>query len=207
MTLNAIVLISGNGSNLQAIIDAIAGGLPVKICAVISSRADVFGLERARQAGIPTYVIRDEAALRAQIDEYSPQLLVLAGFMRRLSADFVEHYAGRVINIHPSLLPKYPGLQTHRRVLAAKEAHHGVTIHYVTAEVDAGPIICQASLPVLKDDNEATLQQRIHHLEHRLYPQILAWIAADRLRLTTSGKVLLDGLPIKSTECGFTNCS
>lgn len=192
MILPIVVLISGNGSNLQAIIDAIHQGLAVEIRAVICSRSDAFGLERARQAGIPTHVIQNEQALRTQIDAYAPQLVVLAGFMRRLTADFVQHYSGRMINIHPSLLPKYPGLHTHRRVLEAQEAVHGVTIHYVTAEVDAGPIIYQASIPVTSGDDEETLQRRIQILEHRLYPQVLAWIAAGRLKLTDTGQVLLD---------------
>lgn len=185
MSLAIVVLISGNGSNLQAIIDAIGKGLDVKIRAVISNRPEAFGLQRAAQAGIPTYVIdythynrRDfEAALREKINVHTPDLIILAGFMRKLTADFVHLYSGRLINIHPSLLPKYPGLNTHHRVLSAGETRHGVTIHYVTAEVDAGPLICQAALNVEPGETEKNLEQRIHALEHRLYPQVLSWFA------------------------------
>lgn len=206
MSFPIVVLISGNGSNLQAMIDATSQGLDVDIRAVISNRADAFGLERAKRANIPAHVIdhqqfarrsQFETALRTQIDAYQPQLIALAGFMRRLSAEFVQHYAGKIINIHPSLLPKYPGLDTHRRVLQAQETVHGVTVHYVTAEIDAGPIICQQRLTVNSDDTEISLQQRIHQLEHQLYPQVLVWIAAGRLHLSPSGQVLLDHLPIK----------
>lgn len=201
MKLSIVVLISGNGSNLQAIIDAIQHGLAVEIRAVISNQSRAFGLERAKQAHIPTHIIEHnqfpdraafETALSAQINVYTPQLIVLAGFMRRLTPEFAQQYAGRMINIHPSLLPKYPGLNTHRRVLKAKDTTHGVTIHYVTADVDAGPIICQSQLTVHPDDTEESLQQRIHALEHQLYPQVLSWFAAGRLQLTQNGKVLLD---------------
>lgn len=203
-----VVLISGNGSNLQAIIAAIQQGLPVKICAVISNRSDAFGLERAKQAGIPAHAISHrefhnrrafEAALQEKIDEYQPKIVVLAGFMRRLTAEFVAHYVGRMINIHPSLLPKYPGLDTHRQVLNAKDTEHGVSIHYVTAEVDKGPLICQASLPVHANDTEERLTQRIHDLEHQLYPQVLGWLAAGRLQWTAAG-VTLDGKALKPPQ-------
>ena len=205
MSFPIVVLISGDGSNLQAMIDATSQGLDVDIRAVISNRADAFGLERAKRANIPTHVIDHqqfaartefEAALRKQIDAYQPRLIALAGFMRRLSAEFVRHYAGRMINIHPSLLPKYPGLNTHQRVLQAQETIHGVTIHYVTADIDAGPVICQQSLTVHPNDTESSLHQRIHQLEHQLYPQVLAWIAAGRLQLSGNGQVLLDHHPI-----------
>lgn len=183
-----VVLISGNGSNLQAIIDAIhTQKLPVEIRAVISNRPDAFGLQRAQRAGIPAIALAHdafpnrhafEAALQEQIDRYHPEFIVLAGFMRRLTPKFIDRYAGRIINIHPSLLPKYPGLRTHQRVLEAKDPHHGVTIHYVTDVVDSGPIIRQGRLAVHPDDTESTLQQRIHVLEHRLYPEVLAELAA-----------------------------
>lgn len=190
MSLPIVVLISGNGSNLQAIIDAQGQGLDVNICAVISNRPDAFGLGRAKQAGIPAHLIDHtqfsnraafETELRAKIDAYQPRLVVLAGFMRRLTPSFVQHYARRMINIHPSLLPKYPGLNTHQRILAAGDTLHGITIHYVTAEVDAGPVICQASLWVQPEDTADSLAQRIHALEHRLYPQVLSWFAAKIL--------------------------
>lgn len=185
--LSIVVLISGNGSNLQAIIDAIrTEKLPVEIRAVISNRRDAYGLQRAQQAGIPAIALAHDAfpnrrafetALQDQIDRYRPQLIVLAGFMRRLTPEFVARYAGRMINIHPSLLPKYPGLHTHQRVLEARDPYHGVTIHYVTDVVDGGPIIRQGRLAVHPDDTESTLQQRIHALEHRLYPEVLAELA------------------------------
>lgn len=199
-----VVLISGNGSNLQAIMDAVNQGLAVEIRAVISNRGEAYGLERAQQAGIPNHTIPHdqfsnrtdfEAALTQQIDQYHPHLVVLAGFMRKLTPGFVAHYAGRMINIHPSLLPKYPGLHTHRQVLNAQDPYHGVSIHYVTDEIDGGPLICQVRLEVQSNDTEESLRQRIHALEHRLYPQVLEWIAAGRLQLTADG-VLLDNTPI-----------
>ncbi|MGK0674317.1 MAG: phosphoribosylglycinamide formyltransferase [Halothiobacillaceae bacterium] len=176
-----VVLISGQGSNLQALIDAerrgeLGGG---HIVAVISNRADAFGLERARKAGIPTEVIRHEdfperadfdAALMDRIDTYRPKLVVLAGFMRILTPAFVHHYAGHLINIHPSLLPKYPGMNTHARAIEAGEAEHGATVHFVTEDVDAGPIILQGRVPVLPNDTPQTLQQRVHTIEHQIYP-------------------------------------
>lgn len=193
MTLPIVVLISGNGSNLQAIIDAARRDLAVEIRAVISSRSDAWGLQRAKQAGIPAHVIKNETGLVELIDSYSPKIIVLAGYMRRLSPEFVQHYAGRIINIHPSLLPKYPGLDTHKKVLQAQDKLHGVTIHFVTEEVDAGPIICQAQLNIEPHDSEDTLKTRIHTLEHRLYPQVLSWLAAGRVKLDSNGKVTLDG--------------
>lgn len=193
MKLPIVVLISGNGSNLQAIIDAAQQDLAVEIRAVISSRSDALGLQRAKQAGIPAHVIKNETGLAELIDSYGPQIIALAGYMRRLSPGFVQHYAGRIINIHPSLLPKYPGLDTHKRVLQAQDRRHGVTIHFVTQEVDAGPIICQAQLNVGPQDNEDTLKARIHALEHKLYPQVLSWLAAGRLQLNSNGRVTLDG--------------
>lgn len=193
MNLPIVVLISGNGSNLQAIIDAARRDLAVEVRAVISSRSDAGGLQRAKQAGIPAHVIKNENGLAELIDSYSPKIIVLAGYMRRLSPEFVQHYAGRIINIHPSLLPKYPGLDTHKKVLQAQDKLHGVTIHFVTQEVDAGPIICQAQLNIDAHDTEDTLKTRIHTLEHRLYPQVLSWLAAGRVKLNSNGKVTLDG--------------
>ena len=182
-----VTLISGNGSNLQAIIDALAQGLAVEIRAVISNCEGAYGLERAKKYHIPREVIPHhsfskrssfEQILQKTIDKYQPKLIVLAGFMRKLSEDFVNHYEGRILNIHPALLPKYPGLDTHARVLAAGDREHGVSVHYVTKTVDGGPIICQAKLLVLPDDTSESLQARIHTLEHILYPKVLAWIAA-----------------------------
>lgn len=184
-----VVLISGFGSNLQALIDAerrneLGGG---QIVAVISNRADAYGLERARMAGIPTEVLNHkdfperadfDAALMARIDAHRPDLVVLAGFMRILTPAFVHHYAGRLINIHPSLLPKYPGMNTHARAIEAGEAEHGATVHFVTEGVDEGPIILQGRVPVLPDDTPETLQQRVHAIEHQIYPEAVRMLCA-----------------------------
>ncbi|MFW0094717.1 MAG: phosphoribosylglycinamide formyltransferase [Coxiella endosymbiont of Haemaphysalis qinghaiensis] len=195
-----VTLISGNGSNLQAIIDALEQGLAVEIRAVISNREDAYGLERAKKYRIPREVIpyhsfsehsSFEQILRKTIDKYQPELIVLAGFMRKLSGDFVLHYEGRMLNIHPALLPKYPGLNTHARVLAAGDREHGVSVHYVTKTVDGGPIICQAKLLVLPDDTSESLRARVHALEHIVYPKVLSWIAARSLSLE-GNRVLLD---------------
>lgn len=202
--LRIVVLISGHGSNLQAIIDAIdKDDLPVEIGAVVSNRADAFGLLRAERAHIPTEVLAHQdydsreafdTALVQCVDQYSPDVVVLAGFMRRLGATLVQHYQGRMINIHPSLLPKYSGLHTHRRVLEAGDAEHGVTIHFVTEEVDGGPIVSQARLTVLAGDTEESLKERVQRLEHVLYPQVLQWFAQNRVKLDKN-QVLFDGLP------------
>lgn len=195
-----VTLISGNGSNLQAIIDALEQDLAVEIRAVISNREDAYGLERAKKYRIPREVIpyhsfsehsSFEQILRKTIDKYQPELIVLAGFMRKLSGDFVLHYEGRMLNIHPALLPKYPGLNTHARVLAAGDREHGVSVHYVTKTVDGGPIICQAKLLVLPDDTSESLRARVHALEHIVYPKVLSWIAARSLSLE-GNRVLLD---------------
>lgn len=188
-----VVLISGNGSNLQAIIDAVdRGELPAEIRGVISNRPQAFGLERARRAGIPAegidhtqYPDRDgfDAALRTAIDRYHPALVVLAGFMRILTPAFVKHYHGRMLNIHPSLLPEFRGLDTHRRALAAGAKEHGVSIHFVTDELDGGPVIVQKKLAILPDDDAAKLAARVQAEEHRLYPRVIRWFAEGRLRL------------------------
>lgn len=203
-----VVLLSGSGSNLQALIDsARAGDSPVRIRAVISNRADAYGLQRARDAGIDTAVLDHKAfdgreafdqALIERIDAFSPQLVVLAGFMRILSADFVRHYAGRLLNIHPSLLPKYKGLHTHQRALEAGDAEHGCSVHFVTEELDGGPLVVQAIIPVAPDDTPETLAQRVHSQEHQIYPLAVSWFAAGRLRLGESG-ALLDGQPLAAS--------
>ena len=200
--IDVVVLISGRGSNLQSIIDKTqAGVLPIRIRAVVSNRADAYGLVRAREAGIPTRVLdhrkfhsRDQfdQALMALIDEYSPQLVVLAGFMRVLGSGFVEHYAGRLMNIHPSLLPEFPGLHTHERALEAGVDRHGVSVHFVTADLDGGPIIVQAAVPVLRNDTPDTLAERVLKEEHRVFPLAIRWFAEGRLQLR-EGRVLLDG--------------
>ena len=197
--MSIVVLLSGNGSNLQAIIDA---GIP--IAAVISNRPDAYGIKRAHAANIPTHVIDHkkmdsrhafDQALQAQINQYQPTLVVLAGFMLILSESFVTHFHGQLINIHPSLLPKHKGLNTHQKVLAAKEIEHGISIHYVTAELDGGPIIAQSKLDVLENDSEATLEARIHALEHKLYPCIIKKIKDGHISLI-SDRVVFEGNPL-----------
>ncbi|SDG69887.1 phosphoribosylglycinamide formyltransferase-1 [Pseudomonas benzenivorans] len=207
-TCNVVVLISGSGSNLQALIDrSTAGDSPVRIRAVISNRADAYGLERARAAGIDTRVLDHktfagreafDAALIEAIDAFAPQLVVLAGFMRILSPDFVRHYAGRLLNIHPSLLPKYKGLHTHQRALEAGDAEHGCSVHFVTEELDGGPLVVQAVIPVQAGDSLDSLAQRVHQQEHLIYPLAVRWFAEGRLRLGAQG-AMLDGQPLPST--------
>jgi phosphoribosylglycinamide formyltransferase-1 len=192
-----VVLISGNGSNLQALMDHSAEGA-YRVCAVISNKADACGLQRASKAGIPTRVIdhRDYAdrlsfdkRLIEEIDSFNPALVVLAGFMRILSAEFVQHYAGRVLNIHPSLLPAYRGTHTHERVLEAGEKEHGVSVHFVTEELDGGPVVLQASVPIRTDDTAISLAERVFEQEHRIYPKAVAWFAAGRLNMQDKAAV------------------
>lgn len=197
-----VVLISGNGSNLQAIIDAINNGLPAKICAVISDQANAYGLKRAVKANIPSLLLsprdfatRDEyeRALQEKVAQLQPDLIVLAGFMRILSADTIQRWGvGRLINIHPSLLPKYRGLNTHQQVIEAKETHHGASVHFVTAELDAGPIIAQASLEVSPHDTAESLANRVLELEHKLYPSVIDCFAHNKLHFK-DGRVYLEG--------------
>lgn len=204
---NVVVLISGSGSNLQALLDSQSPEHPLHICAVVSNRADAYGLERAARASVPTEVLSHknfdsreafDSALMQAIDRYQPQLVVLAGFMRILSADFVSHYQGRLLNIHPSLLPKYKGLDTHRRALEAGESEHGCSVHFVTAELDGGPVVAQAVLKIDPQEALESLIQRVHQLEHRLYPQVVRWFAEGRLRLAAQG-AMLDGQPLPSS--------
>lgn len=193
-----VILISGRGSNMEAMINARdAGQLPVEIAAVISNRPDAKGLETANKAGIATrcvdhkaYAGREafDAALAACIDEFVPDLVVLAGFMRILTADFVRHYDGRLLNIHPSLLPSFPGLHTHQRALDEGVRIHGCTVHFVTAELDHGPVVIQAAVPVLDGDDEDSLSARILRYEHQIYPQAVRWFAEGKLSLV-AGKV------------------
>jgi len=197
---NIVILISGRGSNMEALIAARdAGQLPVNIAAVISNRPTAQGLETAAKAGITTHFIDHQAfagreafdaALAECIDGFSPDLVVLAGFMRILSDGFVRHYAGRLMNIHPSLLPSFPGLHTHRRALEEGVRIHGCTVHLVTPALDHGPVIVQAAVPVLDDDTEESLAARILVQEHRIYPQAVRWFAEDRLRLE-NGRIRL----------------
>lgn len=178
-----VVLVSGGGSNLQAIIDATASGsLIARVAMVISNNIDAYALERASNAGIPTQVVDHndyrsraafELALREEIEPHDPALIILAGFMRILSADFVARYAGRILNIHPSLLPAYTGLNTHQRAIDGGEAEHGATVHLVTAELDAGPIVRQARVPIMADDTASELATRVLEQEHRIYPEAI----------------------------------
>ena len=201
-TFDVVVLLSGTGSNLQALIDSNdIKDSPAKIRAVISNRADAYGLQRAKDAGIDTCVLDHkafegreafDAALIEVIDTFKPQLVVLAGFMRILSADFVRHYQGRLLNIHPSLLPKYKGLHTHQRALDAGDCEHGCSVHFVTEELDGGPLVVQAVIPVESDDSANSLAQRVHAQEHRIYPLAVRWFAEGRLSLDEQG-ALLDG--------------
>jgi len=205
---NVVVLISGSGSNLQALIDSSqAGDNPARIRAVLSNRADAYGLERAKAAGIDTCVLDHkafagreafDAALIEAIDAFEQQLVVLAGFMRILSSDFVRHYAGRLLNIHPSLLPKYKGLHTHQRALEAGDGEHGCSVHFVTEELDGGPLVVQAVIPVQSHDSLDSLAQRVHEQEHLIYPLAVRWFAEGRLRLDAQG-AMLDGQPLPST--------
>jgi phosphoribosylglycinamide formyltransferase-1 len=193
-----VILISGRGSNMQAIVEA---NLPVRIAAVISNQPDAEGLRYAQAKGIPAMAVDhrphtsrasfDTELMRA-IDSYAPDLVVLAGFMRILTDDFVHHYAGRLINIHPSLLPAFPGLATHQRALEAGVKIHGCTVHFVTPAIDHGPIVVQAAVPVKSDDTQKTLAARVLEQEHHIYPQAIRWFAQDRLALS-AGRVNVHG--------------
>ncbi len=204
--LPVVVLISGRGSNLQAIIDQVhSAELPVAIRAVISNRPQAAGLARARAAGIPTRILdhRDfhdresfDKALADIIDGHAPRLVILAGFMRILTPAFVARYQGRLVNIHPSLLPAFRGLHTHERALQAGVGVHGASVHFVTVELDGGPVFLQVKVPVRADDNVERLAARVLEQEHRLYPLAIRLIAEHRLRL--KGKqVLFDGTPLR----------
>lgn len=204
--MNIVVLISGSGSNLQAILDACATGLIAgRVTGVLSNRAEAYGLVRAAAAGIPVtaishkdYASREDfdRAMQARIDGWQPDVVVLAGFMRILTPGFVRHYEGRLVNIHPSLLPRYKGLHTHRRVLAAGDRLHGCSVHYVNAELDGGPVIASGVVAVHPNDDEQTLTEKVHAIEHRLYPQVLSWMASGRLSYR-NGLPVLDGGPLR----------
>lgn len=199
-----VVLIGGNGSNLQALIDHPSHRHVYQIQGVISHRFDAYGIERAKAANINYQIVPHSAyseraafeeALITAINSYQPSLIVLAGFMRILSGTFIQYFAGKIVNIHPSLLPNYKGLNTHQRVLAAGEKEHGISIHFVTEECDGGPLIAQVRLPVLPEDDEASLAKRIHTAEHWLYPQIVGWYAQNRLKYHDNS-VTLDNNPV-----------
>jgi len=192
---NLVILISGRGSNMEALLEA---NLPARVAAVISNEPGARGLDTARRRNLPTAVVDHrafgnraafDAALASEIDRHSPHLVLLAGFMRILTAAFVRAYEGRLLNIHPSLLPAFPGLDTHRRALQAGVRIHGCTVHFVTVELDHGPIIIQAAVPVLPDDTEDALAARVLKEEHRIYPQAVRWFCEGRLGLTPDGRV------------------
>jgi phosphoribosylglycinamide formyltransferase-1 len=194
-----VILISGRGSNMEAILEA---RLPLKVAAVISNDAQAGGLATAQRHGVTTQVVDHraypdrksfDAALAATIDAHTPDLVVLAGFMRILTAEFVDHYRNRMLNIHPSLLPAFTGLHTHRRALETGVKLHGCSVHFVTAELDHGPLVAQAAVPVLGGDTEDSLAARVLEQEHRLYPQAIAWFCAGRLQVTPQGTVVLAG--------------
>jgi phosphoribosylglycinamide formyltransferase-1 len=197
-----VILISGRGSNMESLLETIAvGSLPVRLAAVISNRPEAKGLETAAAQGVTTRVLDHrlfdsresfDQALATVIDAFAPDLVLLAGFMRILSDDFVRHYAGRMINIHPSLLPSFPGLHTHRRALEEGVRVHGCTVHFVTPTLDHGPIIAQAVVPVFDDDDEARLGARVLAQEHLIYPRVVGWFAEDRLRMV-DGRVRVEG--------------
>ncbi|MCU7836992.1 MAG: phosphoribosylglycinamide formyltransferase [gamma proteobacterium symbiont of Taylorina sp.] len=199
-----VILISGGGSNLQAIIDRINDKtLNARICAVISNVADAFGLQRAKNANIATETIVHQkydsreafdTALIIKIEQYQPKLVVLAGFMRILSDDFVNHFSGKMINIHPSLLPKHRGLHTHRRALENGDKEHGLSIHYVSTELDGGPLILQKSIPVLANDTKESLASRVLTEEHQAYPKVIQWFAQQRVQLIDN-RVIINNNP------------
>ncbi|MGI9877397.1 phosphoribosylglycinamide formyltransferase [Vibrio chagasii] len=199
---NIVVLVSGSGSNLQAILDACDSNMiDASVKAVFSNKAEAFGLERAKNAGVDARSVnpkdfgsREEFdhELMIQIDAYQPDLIVLAGYMRILSSGFVRHYAGKMVNIHPSLLPKYPGLHTHQRAIDAKDKEHGTSVHFVTEELDGGPVILQAKVPVFEDDDAELLAGRVLTQEHAIYPMVCKWFAEDRLSMV-DGQAVLDG--------------
>lgn len=199
------ILISGAGSNMQAIVEACASGrIPAQVVLVASDRVDAAGLARAEAFGIDTLALprlEDESReshdqrIRTAIDASSADFVILAGYMRILSNAFVEHFTGRMLNIHPSLLPRHKGLHTHRRVLQAGEREHGATVHFVTPELDGGPAILQTRLPVLATDDERSLAERVQQSEHRIYPRAVEWLASGRLRLQ-AGQAMLDGEPL-----------
>ena len=201
-----VILISGTGSNMVTLAErAKADEIPGMVAAVICNRPEAAGIQHAQDRGLPVEVLdhKDfdsreafDAALIPLIDQYQPDLVVLAGFMRILSADFVRHYHGRMLNIHPSLLPKYQGLNTHQRAIDAGDKEHGVSVHFVTEELDGGPVVIQAVVPVLEDDDSAALQQRVQQQEHVIYPIAVKWFVEGRLKMSSNGEATLDGKSI-----------
>jgi phosphoribosylglycinamide formyltransferase-1 len=198
--MNGVVLISGNGSNLQSIIDN-AKSIDLTICCVVSNKMDAFGLKRAAKVGIPCVALDEtlfdsklgfDQEIMKVIDNYQAKVIILAGYMRILSADFISKYSGKILNIHPSLLPKFPGLNTHQRAIDASETKHGASVHFVTEEVDGGPVIAQQSVNIDSTDNPQTLAKKVLEKEHILYPQVIRWYTQGRLKLLNNKTVILD---------------
>ena len=197
-----VVLISGRGGNMLSLVERSSdAAMGYRVAGVLSDHADAAGLVKAAERGVPARALEFaegstrteyDRELAAAIETHAPALIVLAGFMRILSAEFVERYAGRILNIHPSLLPKYPGLHTHQRVIEARDAQHGATVHFVTEQLDGGPPVIQAKLDVAPDDDAQRLASRVQSLEHRIYPMAVRWFCTGRLRYR-SGRALLDG--------------
>ena len=199
--MRAVILISGNGSNLQSLIDN-AKKIDLEICLVISNKEDAFGLKRAKRANITAHFVDPnlyksredfDKQLITIIDELDISLIVLAGYMRILSSDFIHHFSGKILNIHPSLLPKFPGLNTHRKAIDAKEKYHGATVHFATEELDGGPIISQEIVEIDPIDTEYSLAQKVLEKEHILYPRVIHWYTQNRLKLINNDCVELDG--------------
>jgi len=202
MSCRTAILISGSGTNLQAFVDAVtAGSLDLNLCVVFSNNPEAFGLERAEAAGIPTACIQHndfpdresfDRAVITELDRFEPELLILAGFMRILSPAFVAHYRGRILNIHPALLPRYPGLNTHQRVLDAGDEWHGSTVHFVTEELDGGPRVMQGRLRVDPDESAEELQKRVQTVEHQIYPEAAGLVGSGRV-VFRHGDAVVDG--------------
>jgi len=196
VTKKVVVLISGSGSNLQALMDKLhkkqVNDQQIEIVAVISNKADAYGLERAREANIPAIVVvskgiasreQYDALLAAELDKLQPDLILLAGFMRILTSDFVNQYQGKMLNIHPSLLPKYPGVNTHQRAIDAGDKEHGATVHFVTPELDSGPTVLQAKVPIFVEDTAQDLAERVLTQEHQIYALAASWFVSNRLTM------------------------
>jgi phosphoribosylglycinamide formyltransferase-1 len=216
MSSRIVVLISGSGTNLQAIIDASeVADYPGSVVGVLSNKSDAYGLTRAENSNIATVTLSHkefdsresyDQALITKIDQFSPDIIVLAGFMRILSPAFVQNYQGKLLNIHPSLLPKYQGLNTHQRAIDAGDKEHGVSVHFVTEELDGGPVILQAKVPIFAGDSSDDLAARVHEQEHRIYPLVVKWLCEKRLSMTTESKnehAILDGFTLPA--CGYAN--
>ena len=198
--MNGVVLISGNGSNLQSIIDN-AKSIDLTICCVVSNKMDAFGLKRAAKVGIPCVALDEtlfdsklgfDQEIMKVIDNYQAKVIILAGYMRIISTDFISKYSGKILNIHPSLLPKFPGLNTHQRAIDASEKKHGASVHFVTEEVDGGPVIAQQSVNIDSTDNPQTLAKKVLEKEHILYPKVIRWYTQGRLKLLNNKTVILD---------------